>query len=188
MLIYFPLLVILVMIDTAFMLLIPILAVFANVTVPVVPDPAYIQSFDNSSDGPAIPADIMSIAGVLGTAGLGYLFKKQKDKSDTRGGKYADVISKLASNDQSTDEDNLEIVYAISVMADILSSDPVWKAKMDAYMTKDGTTASALFKSLPAVYNQAFESYYKKTDIPVTCKDPIVNTLNKVEQKITPTK
>lgn len=178
------------------MLMIPILAVFANVTVPVVPDPDYIQSFSNNNQqnngGSIIPTDIMSILGPLGTVALGYLTKKQLDKTNdinnNRGNKYADVISKLASNDESTDQDNVQLSYGEAVLADILCSDPIWKAKFDAYQTKYGNNATQFFKELPAAFEEGFESYYKKTDIPVTCKDPIVNTLNKVEQKITPTK
>lgn len=170
-----------------------ILAVFANITVPVVPDPEYIRSLDlpavqapNNNNGNVIPTDLGQYVPYIISGVTTYLIKREHDKNEKRQGAAAETIVKLAENDESTDKGTLDIIYADRVLVDILCQDPVMKQRFDEYKTEFGTNATQFFEDMSRNFNQDFESYYKKTKIIPTTKDPVVNTLKKVQDKVTP--
>ena len=179
---------------------ISVLATLANITVPgiVIPDPDYIQNLQDQAplqqqpqqqqndNGSAFPTQLTDVITLAAPAVLGFLLKKEHDKNSRRQGVMAETAIKLAENDESTDKGTLDLVYADNVLLDILCQDPIWKQRFDDYKTKYGTNATTFFKDLARNFNQDFESYYEKTHIIPTTKDPIVNTLQKVQDKVTP--
>lgn len=189
------------------------LAVFANVTVPVVPDPTYLQQLypptnpnspysfgapmvtqsqdpnGTSEGGGAQSMDIAGIVSLAVTAGLGYMFQRNKTTMDRRTYMAADTTVKLAANDQASDVKVLNVVYAMTCMADIMGKHH--KEDMETYMTRDGVSLWTYCENLNLMYNQDFKARYINT-APVDTtgtqsKDKVVATFNKVQQSVTPT-
>ena len=183
------------------------LVVLANVTVPVVPDPSYLQQLypptnpnspytlgapvtqQQNPNGSAQPTDIAGIVSLAVTAGIGYLFQRNKTTMDRRTYMAADTTVKLAANDQASDVKVLNVVYAMTCMADIMGKHH--KEDMETYMTRDGVSLWTYCENLNLMYNQDFKARYINT-APVDTtgtqsKDKVVATFNKVQQSVTPT-
>lgn len=181
------------------------LVVLANVTVPVVPDPNYLQQLYPSVTQPSTfgaqpinqqqlngatqPTDIMSIVSIAVTAGLGYLFQKNKTTVDRRTYMAADTSLKLAQNDQAGDLKVLKLTYAVSCMADIMGK--YHKEDMESYETIDGVSLWTYIESLNKENDQDFQAkYVNKPPVQPTgsqSKDKVVATFNQVQQSITAT-
>ncbi|MFI5407254.1 MAG: hypothetical protein ACHQ1D_12190 [Nitrososphaerales archaeon] len=185
------------------------LVVLANVTVPVVPDPNYLQQLYPSVTQPngggygtfgepvtttttvgdtAKPMDIAGLVSLAVTAGLGYFFQKNKTTMDRRTYMSADTAVKLAANDQASDVKTLNLVYAVNCIADIIGK--YHKEDMETYMTRDGVSLWTYIEMLMQSYNQDFKARYVNTGpVPTTgteSKDKVVATFNKVQQSVTP--
>lgn len=186
---------------------------FANVSVPVVPDPNYLQqlyptqqqqqvvspnSFQTS--GPVTqdqltsatstqPTDIAGLVSLAITAGLGYFFQKQKTTTDRRTYMAADTTLKLAQNDQASDVKVVKLTYALSCMADIMGK--YHREDMETYQTIDGVSLWTYVENLNIEANQDFKArYLSKPPVQLTgsqSKDKVVATLIDVQQSITPT-
>ncbi len=183
------------------------LVVLANVTVPVVPDPAYLQqlypsinpqqqpSFGSAPitqgqlNGATQPTDIMSIVSLAVTAGLGYLFQKNKTTVDRRTYMAADTSLKLAQNDQAGDAKVTKLTYALSCLTDIIGKHH--KEDMETYPTVDGVSLWTYIENLNLECNQDFQArYINKPPVQTTgsqSKDKVVATFNQVQQSITAT-
>jgi len=181
------------------------LVVLANVTVPVVPDPAYLQqlypsvsqqpSFGSAPitqgqlNGATQPTDIMSIVSLAVTAGLGYLFQKNKTTVDRRTYMAADTSLKLAQNDQAGDAKVLKLTYALSCVADIIGKHH--KEDIETYQTVDGVSLWTYIENLNISMNEDFQAkYVNKPPVQPTgsqSKDKVVATFNQVQQSITAT-
>jgi len=181
------------------------LVVLANVTVPVVPDPAYLQqlypsvtqtqqptSFGSApvtQGGGAQPMDIAGVVSLAVTAGLGYLFQKNKTTTDRRTYMAADTSLKLAQNDQAGDVKVLKLTYALSCVADIMGK--YHKEDMETYPTIDGVSLWTYIENLNLECNQDFQAkYVNKSPVQTTgsqSKDKVVATFNQVQQSITAT-
>jgi hypothetical protein len=188
------------------------LVIFANVSVPVVPDPDYLQQLYPSSiqqpnnnflqsapvtqqelnqatSGATQPTDIMSVVSLAVTAGLGYMFQRQKTVTDRRTYMAADTSLKLAQNDQSSDAKNLKTTYALSCLADIVGK--FHKDEMETYQTVDGVSLWTYIENLNISNNEDFQAkYVNKPPVQPTgsqSKDKVVATFNQVQQSITPT-
>lgn len=183
------------------------LVVFANVTVPVVPDPSYLQQLyppvdpnfnsfgapvtqdSTTNSGSAQPTDIAGILSLVATGAIGYLFQRNKTTMDRRTYMSADTAVKLAANDQSTDSKTLNVVYAMTCMADVMGKHH--KEDMETYMTRDGVSLWTYIEILNKTHNQDFTARYVNTGPVETTgtqsKDKVVATFNKVQQSITPT-
>lgn len=183
-------------------------AIYANVTVPVVPDPNYLeqlypstptpqQQFDqqlplqapNIPNGNAQPMDIGTIVSLVVTAGLGYLFQRQKTTTDRRTYMAADTSLKLAQNDQASDAKLVDLTYAVSCMADIMGK--YHREEMETYQTVGGVSIWTFIENLNTNFGKEFEDkYINKPDIPTTgtqSKDKVVSTFNQVQSMVTPT-
>jgi hypothetical protein len=185
------------------------LVVLANVTVPVVPDPNYLQQlYPSVTQQPngygtfgepvtttttvggdtAKPMDIAGLVSLAVTAGLGYFFQKNKTTMDRRTYMAADTTVKLAANDQYSDSKALNVVYALSCIADILGKH--YKEDMETYQTRDGVSLWTYIEFLNKDYQQAFNArYVNAAAVPTTgteSKDKVVATFNKVQQSVTP--
>jgi hypothetical protein len=186
------------------------LVVLANVTVPVVPDPNYLQQLYPSvtqpqqnygtfgsapsnqqptNGGGAQPTDLVGIVSLAVTAGLGYLFQKNKTTMDRRTYMSADTAVKLAANDQASDVKTLNLVYAMTCMADVMGK--YHKEDMETYMTRDGVSLWTYIEILSKSYGDDFKARYINTNTVDTTgtqsKDKVVATFNKVQQSVTPT-
>ena len=181
------------------------LVVLANVTVPVVPDPNYLQQLYPSSvqqpntfgvpvtqgqlNGATQPTDIMSVVSLAVTAGLGYLFQKNKTTVDRRTYMAADTSLKLAQNDQAGDAKVLKLTYALSCVADIMGKHH--KDDMETYQTVDGVSLWTYIENLNISNNEDFQAkYVNKPPVQTTgsqSKDKVVATFNQVQQSITAT-
>jgi hypothetical protein len=186
------------------------LVVLANVTVPVVPDPNYLQQLYPSvtspqqnygtfgsapvtnqqpTNGGAQPTDLVGIVSLAVTAGLGYLFQKNKTTMDRRTYMSADTAVKLAANDQASDVKTLNLVYAMTCMADVMGK--YHKEDMETYMTRDGVSLWTYIEILSKSYGDDFKArYIHNTAVETTgtqSKDKVVATFNKVQQSVTPT-
>jgi hypothetical protein len=185
------------------------LVVLANVTVPVVPDPNYLQQLypsvvNQQPNGygtfgepvtttttvgdTAKPMDIAGLVSLAVTAGLGYFFQKNKTTMDRRTYMSADTAVKLAANDQASDVKTLNLVYAVNCIADIIGK--YHKEDMETYMTRDGVSLWTYIEMLMQSYNQDFKARYINTGPVDTTgtqsKDKVVATFNKVQQSVTP--
>jgi len=183
------------------------LVVFANVSVPVVPDPDYLQQLYPSTinpnqqqllsapvtqqelQGSTQPTDIMSIVSIAVTAGLGYLFQKQKTVMDRRTYMSADTSLKLAQNDQSSDVKVVKLTYALSCIGDVIGK--YHKEEMETYPTIDGVSLWTYIENLRTSIGEDFQArYVNKPPVQPTgsqSKDKVVATFNQVQQSITPT-
>lgn len=175
------------------------LVVLANVTVPVVPDPDYLQQLyqtpnkgpltEQSNQGTASPMDIGTIVNLALTAGLGYFFQKNRTTMDRRTYMAADTTVKLAQNDQASDAQILNLVYAMTCMADIMGKH--YKEDMETYQTRDGVSLWTYIEFLNKSFDQSFTSrYINQGPVDTTgtqSKDRVVATFNKVQAQITPT-
>ena len=189
------------------------LVVFANVTVPVVPDPNYLQQLYPQSQIPSSPTntfqsspvtqqeltaataqstqptDIMSVVSLAVTAGLGYLFQKQKTITDRRTYMAADTSLKLAQNDQSSDAKVVKLTYAVSCLCDIVGKHH--KDDLETYQTVEGVSLWTYIENLNIANNEDFQArYINKPPVQTTgsqSKDKVVATFNQVQQSITPT-
>lgn len=179
---------------------------YANVSVPVVPDPNYLQQLyptvtppiasntvtaptTAATEGSTQPMDIMTIVNLAITAGLGYFLKNQKTTTDRRTYMAADTTVKLAANDEATDAKQLKLVYAVSCMADIMGK--YHREDMETYETIEGVSLWTYIENLRISYNQDFQARYVHNGPVATTgtqsKDKVVATFNKVQQSITPT-
>lgn len=172
-----------------------VLATFANITVPVIPDPEYLKSLNlPNTVAPQVATPTSAISAQTITDAIPYvisiatglLLKQEHSKNEKRQKEAANTIVKLAENDESTDKGTLDLVYADNVLIDILSQDPIWKQRLDEYKTKYGTTGTQFFKDMTRNFNEDFKSYYETNKITLTSKDTVVNTLRKVQDKVTP--
>lgn len=184
------------------------LVVFANVSVPVVPDPDYLQQLYPSTtttnpnqqflqspvtqqqlQGSTQPTDIMSVVSLAVTAGLGYLFQKQKTVMDRRTYMSADTSLKLAQNDQSSDVKVVKLTYALSCIGDVIGK--YHKEEMETYPTIDGVSLWTYIENLRTSIGEDFQArYVNKPPVQPTgsqSKDKVVATFNQVQQSITPT-
>ena len=182
------------------------LVVLANVTVPVVPDPAYLQQLYPSvtqnpqqqffgapvtqePNGGAQPMDIAGVVSLAVTAGLGYLFQKNKTTVDRRTYMAADTSLKLAQNDQAGDAKVIKLTYALSCLADIIGKHH--REDMETYQTIDGVSIWTYIENLNLECNQDFQAkYVNKPPVQPTgsqSKDKVVATFNQVQQSITAT-
>ena len=179
----------------------------ANVTVPVVPDPDYLQQLYPSINqqqptfgapvtqqsqgvgGGAQPMDIAGVVSLAVTAGLGYLFQKNKTTVDRRTYMAADTSLKLAQNDQAGDAKVLKLTYALSCVADIMGKHH--KDDMETYQTVDGVSLWTYIENLNISNNEDFQAkYVNKPPVQTTgsqSKDKVVATFNQVQQSITAT-
>ena len=182
------------------------LVVLANVTVPVVPDPNYLQQLypsvnqqpnnflqapvnQQQLNGATQPTDIMSVVSLAVTAGLGYLFQKNKTTVDRRTYMAADTSLKLAQNDQAGDAKVLKLTYALSCIADIIGKHH--REDMETYQTIDGVSLWTYIENLNTSNNEDFQAkYVNKPPVQPTgsqSKDKVVATFNQVQQSITAT-
>ena len=183
------------------------LVVLANVTVPVVPDPNYLQqlypsinqpqgfnSFGSAAptqptNGSTQPTDLVGVLSLVATGAIGYLFQRNKTTMDRRTYMSADTAVKLAANDQASDVKTLNLVYAITCMADVMGK--YHKEDMETYMTRDGVSLWTYVEILMKSYNQDFTArYINASPVETTgtqSKDKVVATFNKVQQSVTPT-
>jgi hypothetical protein len=184
------------------------LVVLANVTVPVVPDPAYLQQLypsinpqqqpsfgapvtqqPDGGGGGAQPMDIAGVVSLAVTAGLGYLFQKNKTTVDRRTYMAADTSLKLAQNDQAGDAKVIKLTYALSCLADIIGKHH--REDMETYQTIDGVSVWTYIENLNLECNQDFQAkYVNKPPVQPTgsqSKDKVVATFNQVQQSITAT-
>lgn len=186
------------------------LVVLANVTVPVVPDPAYLQQLypsinpqqqqpsfgapvtqqpGSGGGGGAQPMDIAGVVSLAVTAGLGYLFQKNKTTVDRRTYMAADTSLKLAQNDQAGDAKVIKLTYALSCIADIIGKHH--REDMETYETIDGVSIWTYIENLNLECNQDFQAkYVNKPPVQPTgsqSKDKVVATFNQVQQSITAT-
>jgi hypothetical protein len=183
------------------------LVVLANVTVPVVPDPNYLQQLyppinpntgfnsfgqqpvTQEPNGSAAPTDIAGMISLAVTAGLGYLFQRNKTTMDRRTYMAADTTVKLAANDQASDAQNLNIAYALTCIADIMGKHH--REDMETYQTRDGVSLWTYIEILNESLKQNFKAkYINTTPVDTTgtqSKDKVVATFNKVQQSVTPT-
>jgi hypothetical protein len=187
------------------------LVVLANVTVPVVPDPTYLQQLYPSINpqqqqffgapvtqgattgggggGGAQPMDIAGVVSLAVTAGLGYLFQKNKTTTDRRTYMAADTSLKLAQNDQAGDAKVLKLTYALSCVADIIGKHH--KEDIETYQTVDGVSLWTYIENLNISLNEDFQAkYVNKSPVQTTgsqSKDKVVATFNQVQQSITAT-
>ncbi len=181
------------------------LAIFANVSVPVVPDPDYLQQLypsvtqqptfgaapvnQQQPSGSTQPTDIMSIVSLAVTAGLGYFYQKNKTTVDRRTYMAADTSLKLAQNDQAGDLKVLKLTYAVSCLTDIVGK--YHKEDLESYDTIDGVSLWTYIENLNTENDQDFQAkYVNKPPVQPTgsqSKDKVVATLNQVQQSITPT-
>jgi hypothetical protein len=183
------------------------LAIFANVSVPVVPDPDYLQQLYPSTNpnqqqqfltapvnqqelqGATQPTDIMSIVSIALTAGLGYFFQKQKTTTDRRTYMSADTSLKLAQNDQASDAKVVELTYAVSCLCDIVGK--FHKEELETYDTVDGVSLWTYIQNLNIKNDKDFQArYVNKPQVQPTgsqSKDKVVATFNQVQQLVTPT-
>lgn len=182
------------------------LVVFANVSVPVIPDPDYLQQLYPSTtgnnqllqsapvnqqqlQGATQPTDIMSIVTIALTAGLGYFFQKNKTTVDRRTYMAADTSLKLAQNDQSSDAKVVKLTYAVSCLCDIVGK--FHKDDLETYDTVDGVSLWTYIENLNIANNEDFKArYINKPPVQTTgsqSKDKVVATFNQVQQSITPT-
>jgi hypothetical protein len=184
------------------------LVVLANVTVPVVPDPAYLQQLypsinpqqqpsfgapvtqqPDGGGGGAQPMDIAGVVSLAVTAGLGYLFQKNKTTVDRRTYMAADTSLKLAQNDQAGDAKVIKLTYALSCIADIIGKHH--REDMETYQTIDGVSIWTYIENLNLECNQDFQAkYVNKPPVQPTgsqSKDKVVATFNQVQQSITAT-
>jgi hypothetical protein len=181
------------------------LVVFANVSVPVVPDPNYLQQLYPSTNpnqqflsapvtqqqlqGSAQQFDIGTIINLAMTAGLGYFFQRQKTTTDRRTYMAADTSLKLAQNDQSSDVKVVKLTYALSCVADVIGK--FHKEEMETYPTIDGVSLWTYIENLRTSIGEDFQArYVNKPPVQPTgsqSKDKVVATFNQVQQSITPT-
>jgi len=186
------------------------LVVFANVSVPVVPDPNYLQQLypsttnpnqqflsapvtqqelNQATSGATQPTDIMSVVSLAVTAGLGYLFQKQKTVMDRRTYMSADTSLKLAQNDQSSDVKVVKLTYALSCIGDVIGK--FHREEMETYPTIDGVSLWTYIENLRTSNAEDFQArYVNKPPVQPTgsqSKDKVVATFNQVQQSITPT-
>ena len=160
---------------------------FANVSVPVIPDPNYLQQLyppstpatlqqqalqapfgqqplyqDGSTVQSATPAaqptDIAGYISLAVTAGLGYFLQKQKTTTDRRTYMAADTTVKLAANDEASDAKLLKTVYAMSCMADIMGK--YHREDMETYETIDGVSLWTYIENIRLSFNQDFKARY----------------------------
>jgi hypothetical protein len=179
------------------------LAIFANVSVPVVPDPGYLQQLYPSVTQPntfgaapvtqesqgAQPMDIAGIVSLAVTAGLGYFYQKNKTTVDRRTYMAADTSLKLAQNDQAGDAKVIKLTYALSCVADIIGKHH--REDMESYQTVDGVSLWTYIENLNISNNEDFQAkYVNKPPVQPTgsqSKDKVVATFNQVQQSITAT-
>lgn len=183
------------------------LVVLANVTVPVVPDPSYLQqlypptnpnSFNSfgqpvtqqqTGGGGAQPMDLAGIISLAVTGGLGYLFQRNKTTMDRRTYMAADTTVKLAANDQASDAQSLNIAYALTCIADVMGKHH--REDMETYQTRDGVSLWTYIEILNKNLDQTFIAKYVNAGTVDTTgtqsKDKVVATFNKVQQSVTPT-
>jgi hypothetical protein len=186
------------------------LVVLANVTVPVVPDPNYLQQLypsvtqpqqnygtfgsapvtqPTTNGGGAQPTDLVGILSLAATGAIGYFFQKNKTTMDRRTYMSADTAVKLAANDQASDVKTLNLVYAMTCMADVMGK--YHKEDMETYMTRDGVSLWTYIEILSKSYGDDFKARYINTNTVDTTgtqsKDKVVATFNKVQQSVTPT-
>lgn len=184
--------------------LVALATMYANVTVPVVPDPNYLQQIYPSSDipdqylqapvnqqqlnGATQPTDIMSVVSLAVTAGLGYLFQKQKTTTDRRTYMAADTSLKLAQNNQASDTKVVKLTYALSCLCDIVGK--FHKDDLETYDTVDGVSLWTYIQNLNIANNEDFQArYINKPPVQPTgsqSKDKVVATFNQVQQLVTP--
>lgn len=185
--------------------LVALATMYANVTVPVVPDPNYLQQIYPTTDipeqylqapvnqqqlqGATQPTDIMSVVSIALTAGLGYLYQKQKTTTDRRTYMAADTTLKLAQNDQNSDAKVVKLTYAVSCLTDIVGKHH--KDDLETYDTIDGVSLWTYIQNLNIENNTDFkERYINKPPVQPTgsqSKDKVVATFNQVQQVLTPT-
>lgn len=190
--------------------LVALATMYANVTVPVVPDPNYLQQIYPSSDipdqylqsapvtqqeltqatsGSAQPFDIGTVVNLAITAGLGYFFQKQKTITDRRTYMAADTSLKLAQNNQASDTKVVKLTYAVSCLCDIIGKHH--KDDLETYDTVDGVSLWTYIQNLNVANNEDFQSrYVNKPPVQPTgsqSKDKVVATFNQVQQLVTPT-
>lgn len=178
---------------------------YANVSVPVVPDPNYLQQiYPTTTNIPdqylSAPIDQQQLTGAtqqfdVGTiinlavsAGLGYFGFKQKTTTDRRTYMAADTTVKLAANDQASDARSLKMAYALACVADVIGKHH--RDDMETYETIDGVSLWTYIENLNTSYNQDFQArYVNKGPVETTgtqSKDKVVSTFNQVQQSITP--
>lgn len=190
--------------------LVALATMYANVTVPVVPDPNYLQQIYPSSDipdqylqsapvtqqeltqatsGSAQPFDIGTIVNLAITTGLGYFFQKQKTITDRRTYMAADTSLKLAQNNQASDTKVVKLTYAVSCLCDIIGKHH--KDDLETYDTVDGVSLWTYIQNLNVANNEDFQArYVNKPPVQPTgsqSKDKVVATFNQVQQLVTPT-
>lgn len=185
--------------------LVALATMYANVTVPVVPDPNYLNQIYPTStipdqylqapvnqqqlNGATQPTDIMSVVSLAVTAGLGYLFQKQKTTTDRRTYMAADTTLKLAQNDQNSDAKVVKLTYAVSCLCDIVGK--FHKDDLETYQTIDGVSLWTYIENLNIENNNDFQArYINKPPVQPTgsqSKDKVVATFNQVQQSITAT-
>ena len=151
--------------------LVALATMYANVTVPVVPDPNYLQQIYPTSEIPdqylqsapvtqqqlttatsTQPTDIMSVVSIAVTTGLAYLFQKQKTTTDRRTYMAADTTLKLAQNNQSSDAKVVKLTYAVSCLSDIVGKHH--KEDLETYQTIEGVSLWTYIESLNIECNQ----------------------------------
>ena len=190
---------------------------YANVSVPVVPDPNYLQQLypqqppqfaatpfqapfqqqqlqngqvtQSELTGATQPMDIMSIINMAVTGGLAFMLNKNKTTTDRRTYMAADTTLKLAQNDQNSDVKVIKLTYALSCLCDIIGKHH--REDLETYQTTEGTSLWTYIESLNIENNEDFKArYLNKPPVETTgsqSKDKVVATFNKVQQSITPT-
>lgn len=185
---------------------------YANVTVPVVPDPNYLQQIYPSADipdqylqsngpvtapttvnqaggGGAQPTDLAGIISLIAAGGLAYITQRQKTTTDRRTYMAADTSLKLAQNNQASDAKAVKLTYAVSCLCDIIGKHH--KEDLETYQTIDGVSLWTYIESLNIECNQDFQAkYVNKPAVTTTgsqSKDKVVATFNQVQQLVTPT-
>ena len=183
---------------------------YANVTVPVVPDPNYLQQIYPSADipdqyllqnapvtapvqtnngGSTQPTDLVGLVSLIATGGLAYFAQRQKTVTDRRTYMSADTSLKLAQNNQASDAKLLKVTYALSCLTDIVGK--FHKDYLETYQTVDGVSLWTYIENLNISNNEDFQAkYVNKSPVNTTgtqSKDKVVATFNQVQQLVTPT-
>lgn len=184
-----------------------VLAILANISVPVVPDPNYLQGlypqqqqqngllqspFSNNNNGQVNntqPFDAGNMVSYAMNAVMGYFMLKNKTTVDRRTYMAADTSLKLAQNDQASDAKVVKLTYAVSCLCDIVGK---YHGKdLETYDTIDGVSLWTYIENLNISNNEDFQAkYVNKSQVTTTgsaSKDKVVSTFNQVQNLVTPT-